>query len=289
MNKNKLYSYILITLGVLIVNLGFYFFLQPLNLIIGGMMGVVLLAEPFLPISVGLAYLILNIVSLIIGLIFIGKDFFFKTAYATILGPLIVSLLELFNISDKLVMNQLDQHYHLLIGSIAGGVLVGFGLAVVLRTGATTGGMDVYQKLINKYLKIPFTTAMYFTDGLVIIIGMTLSLQNGLFAILSILMMTGIIEKVSIIGRSAYAILIITEKAEPIKMRIFSEIDRGLTRAKVTGGYSNQEKEMVITTVTRQELYQLKEIILDVDPQAFTLILNTKEVLGLGFHRNEHI
>lgn len=250
-------------------------------------MGVVLLAEPILPISVGLAYLILNIISLIIGGIFLGRDFFMKTVYATILGPVIVSILEFLQIKDTLIMQQLDTHYHLLIGSIAGGVLIGLGLGIVLRCGATTGGMDVYQKMINKFFKVPFTFAMYITDGLIILIGMTVSLQNGLFAIISILMMTMIIEKTAVIGRSAFAILIITDHGEKIKDRIFKDIDRGLTRAKVTGGYSNKEKEMVITTVTRQELYQLKEIILDEDPNAFTLILSTKEVLGLGFHRDE--
>ncbi|WP_162163866.1 YitT family protein [Acholeplasma hippikon] len=287
MNKKKLVAYMLITLGVLIINLGFYFFLQPLNLIIGGMMGVVLLIESFIPLTVGTAYLILNVLSLIIGLIFLGKDFFMKTAYATILGPIIVSAMELLEIPDLLVMNQIDTHYQLLVGAIAGGVLVGLGLAIVLRTGATTGGMDVYQKLIHKYLRLPFTVTMYFTDGLIILLGMALNLQSGLFAILSMLMMTLMIEKISVIGRSAFAILIITDFAEEIKDRIFKDIDRGITRAKVTGGYSNKEKEMVITTVTRQELYELKDIILDVDPGAFTLILNTKEVLGLGFHRDE--
>lgn len=287
MIKDKIISYVFITLGVFVLHIGFYFFLQPLGLIIGGMMGLSLLIEPYIPLSLGLIYLIANIISLIIGGLIFGKDFFLKTIYATILAPLLVTLFEMFQINDSLLMSKIDMNYQLLVASIAGGVLVGLGIGIVLRYNATTGGMDIYQKMINKYLKVPFSVAVYVTDGLIILFGMFISFQNGLFAVLSMLLTAYMIEKTAVFGRSSFALLIITEKHEEIQKAIFEQIDRGVTRLKAIGGYSGNPKELVITTVTRQELYHAKDFVTLIDPNAFTLIISTKEVLGAGFHRDD--
>ncbi len=287
MNKEKIGSYALITTGVLILHMGFYFFLKPVGLIIGGMMGISLLVEPYLPISLGIIYLMLNLTALIIGGLVFGKQFFLRTVYATLMAPLLVSAFEFFGVSDHLLMNLIDTHYQLLVATIAGGVLVGTGIGLVLRFNATTGGIDVYQKMINQYLKVPFSVAVYLTDGIIIIFGMLISFQNGLFAIMAMLITAHMITRTAIFGRSAFALLIITENPESIKKAVLEEIDRGLTHLKVKGGYSNQDKELIITTVSRHQLYEIKDLITSLDPKAFTLILSTKEVLGQGFHRDD--
>ncbi|MBN3490680.1 YitT family protein [Acholeplasma equirhinis] len=285
--KEKFKSYSLITLGVFALHIGFYFFLQPIGLVIGGMMGVSMLLEPMISISVGTIYFVLNIVALILGATLFGKEFFVRTIYATILAPLLVSVFELLEISDWLVLDQIDQNNHVLIAALGGGVLVGLGIGLVLRNNATTGGMDVFQKAINQYLKVPFTVAVYVTDGIIILFGMLVSFQNGIFAIFTMFITAFMINKTAIMGRSAFALMIISEKTEEIKKYILKDIDRGLTFLKATGGYTGHEKELVITTVNRQELYMLKDKISELDPKAFTLIFNTKEVLGDGFHRND--
>ena len=127
--------------------------MQPMGLITGGMMGLSLMLEPLIPFSTGITYLMLNIVALTIGGILFGKDFFLKTVFASILSPVLVTLFEVLKIEDTLILNQIDLHYQLLVASIASGVLAGVGLGLVLRYNATTGGMDIFQKIINKYLK----------------------------------------------------------------------------------------------------------------------------------------
>lgn len=287
MNKSHLKAYILIIVGVFLLHIGFYFFLQPIGLIIGGMMGVSLLLEPLIPLSTGFTYLVLNIIALTLGGLFFGKAFLFKTILASILSPLLVTLFEALNIPDTLIMSQIDLHYQLLVASVAGGVLIGVGIGIVLRYNATTGGMDVFQKVINKYLKVPFSVAVYLTDGIVILIGAYLSIQNGLFAILSMLITALMIEKTAVLGRSAFALMIITKKHDEIKQAIYERVDRGVTRIRVVGGYSGVEKELILTTMSRQQLYTAKEFITEIDPQAFTLIISTKEVLGEGFYRDQ--
>lgn len=287
MSKSTIKAYLLITLGVFLLHIGFYFFLQPLELIIGGMMGISLLLEPFIPLSIGFTYLFLNIIALMIGGLLFGKDFFVKTVFASILSPLLVTLFELLSINDSLIISQIDAHYQLLVASIAGGVLIGVGIGLVLRYNATTGGMDVVQKIINKFFKVPFSVAVYVTDGLVIILGAYLSLQNGLFATLSMLLTAYMIEKTAVFGRSAFALMIITKKQDEIKTAIYERINRGVTRLRAIGGYSGVDKELVLTTMSRQQLYAAKDLITKIDPNAFTLIISTKEVLGQGFHRDD--
>src|SRR5690606_37979609 len=135
-------------------------------------------------------------------------------------------------------------HYVVLIATLCSGVFVGVGIGLVLRYNSSTGGMDVYQKLVNKYLKVPFSVAVYITDGIIILFGMLISVQNGLFAVMSMLITGLVIEKVAVAGRSSYTALIITNKTEEIKQQIFDKLDRGLTKVRVVGGYTNQDKDM---------------------------------------------
>src|SRR5690606_33957935 len=136
---------------------------------------------------------------------------------------------------------------------------------LVLRNNSSTGGMDVYQKLVNKYMKVPFSIAVYVTDGIIILIGMLIKFDSGVFAIISMIISAILIEKVAVAGRNSYTVLIITNKAEDIKAEIFKYLDRGLTRVKALGGYTNQEKDMIICSIGRQQIYDMKEIIKEVD------------------------
>src|SRR5690606_32579519 len=140
-----------------------------------------------------------------------------------------------------LIINQIDTHYVTLVATLGSGVFVGVGIGLVLRYNSSTGGMDVYQKLVNKYLKVPFSIAVYVTDGIIILFGMFLNFQNGLFAVISMLITGLLIEKVAIAGRSSYTALIITNKTDQIKAVIFSKLDRGMTKVRVVGGYTDHE------------------------------------------------
>ncbi|PKK96434.1 MAG: hypothetical protein CVV58_06365, partial [Tenericutes bacterium HGW-Tenericutes-3] len=146
-----------ITAGVILLSVGFYFFLLPLNMVIGGVMGVSVLLQNY--ISVSLFMYIANGVLLLIGLLFLGKVFFFKTIYATLLSPTIIWILEL-TVDNNFFMKYMTES-PLLIGALFGGLFLGVGLGIVLRSNATTGGIDIIQNIMNKFLHIPFSLAMY--------------------------------------------------------------------------------------------------------------------------------
>ncbi|MBN2267848.1 MAG: YitT family protein [Acholeplasmataceae bacterium] len=281
MNKAKWREVIEITVGVILMSLGFYFFLLPFNLIIGGVMGVSVILQDVIPISIFMY--IANTVLLFIGLIFLGKIFFIKTIYATLLSPTIIFILEKTVAQDFFVKHLTESP--LMISALFGGIFLGVGIGIVFRSNATTGGIDIIQNILNKYLHIPFSTAIYLTDGVIIFIAMLINFELGLYALGSMLLTALIIDKLSIEGKSGYTAFIITNYADLLQERIFLELERGVTLVEAMGGFSKEKKTMVVCTVDRNQLYLFKRIIKKVDPKAFTFVTRTKEALGEGFSR----
>lgn len=281
MNKAKIREIIEITAGVVIMSAGFYFFLLPLNLVIGGVMGVSVLIQDIMPVS--LFMYIANFVLLMIGLLVLGKVFFVKTAYATLLSPTIIWILEKTVPADYFMKFMTESP--LLIGASFGGIFLGIGLGVVIRNNATTGGIDVVQNIMHKYLHMPFSTAMYITDGAVILIAMIINFQLGLYAVGSMMISGLLIDRLSIEGKAGYTVFIVTDHTELMQQTIYDKLERGVTMVKVIGGYSKEEKDMIMCTVDRAQLYIFKHIIKSTDPKAFTFVTKTKEALGEGFSR----
>jgi len=281
LNNAKLREILEITAGVILLSLGFYFFLLPLNLVIGGVMGVSVLLQDI--ISVSLFMYIANTVLLLIGLIFLGKVFFVKTIYATLLSPTIIWILEL-TIDKNFFMQHMTES-PLLIGALFGGLFLGVGLGIVLRSNATTGGIDIIQNMMKKYLHIPFSLAMYITDGIIIFIAMMVNFQLGLYAVGSMIISGMIVDRLAIEGKSGFTAFIITDFSDEIQTTIYKKLERGITKVRVIGGFSNKSKDMIICTVDRMQIYQFKHIIKEADPDAFTFVTRTKEALGQGFSR----
>ncbi len=281
MNKAKLREILEITAGVIVMSAGFYFFLLPLNLIIGGVMGVAVIFQNQIPVS--LFMYIANFLLLMLGWIVLGKVFFVKTAYATLLSPTIIWILEKTIPADYFMKFMTESP--LLIGAAFGGIFLGIGLGVVIRNNATTGGVDVIQNIMHKYLHMSFSTAMYITDGAIILIAMIINFQLGLYAVGSMIISGLLIDRLSIEGTAGYTVFIVTDYPDLMQQKIYERLERGITKMKVIGGYSKQEKEMIICTVDRAQLYIFKHIIKNADPKAFTFVTKTKEALGEGFSR----
>lgn len=285
LNNAKVREILEITAGVVLLSLGFYFFLLPLNLVIGGVMGVSVLLQNV--ISVSLFMFIANTVLLFIGLIFLGKIFFVKTIYATLLSPFVIWMLEI-SIDKNFFMQHMTES-PLLIGALFGGIFLGVGLGIVFRSNATTGGIDIIQNMMKKYLHIPFSMAMYITDGIIIFIAMMINFQLGLYAVGTMILSGLIIDRLAIEGKSGFTAFIITDRSLVMQKAIYEKLERGITKVKVIGGFTNQTKDMMICTVDRMQIYQFKQIIKDVDPNAFTFVTRTKEAIGQGFTREAAI
>ncbi len=283
--KDKLKSFAEITFGVIVLSCAFYFFFSPLDLVIGGVSGLSLIFGEI--IDEALFILIGNLICLIIGVIFLGKKFFFKTVYGTLLMPLIVFILEV-TVDKNFIIDQFGEGLsQYLVAITLGAALVAVGLGLCFRNNATTGGVDVIQKIVSEKFKIPYSISVYCTDGLVVLLGLyTFGLEKTFYGVIAILIMGYIIDKISIGGKTTRTVYVITKKPDAVKNAIYEKLNRGVTYNKVTGGYSNEEFTMVICTVYRTQSYRLKEIIKEIDEHAFTYVTETHEVIGDGFNEN---
>jgi len=279
--KVRVKEYLLITIGVLLMGIGFHFFNVPYNLVIGGVSGIGIILKDIIDINPAIVIFALNIMFLIIGLIVFGKRFFVKTVYGSLLFPLAIYLAETLDIAYGLSPLTDD----VLLAVAFGSLMIGFGLGIVLRFGGTTGGMDIPQKIVHQYLKIPFSTVIYIVDGLIIVAGtIVFGIEIGLYSLLSMLLIGKFIDVVLLGGKNRKSVYIITDHPIDMKTGIYNSIQRGVTEVPIIGGFSQDDKTMLLCVVQNREYYGLLKIINSVDDKAFVFVNNSSEVLGEGFY-----
>lgn len=290
--KFQLKQYIEITIGVIIMTIGFYFFFIPLNINSGGVGGLsIVLSKIINKEWLKISYLVygFNIGLLILAYFTLGKKFILRILYPTILYPTIIFILEITNVPTNLIFRGFPENTatsQLLVAALFGALIVGLGLGMVFNNNTTTGGMDIVQKIINKYLKVPYSVAIYLTDGIIVILGLlAFNVEVVLYGVLSVFLIGLVVDKIIFNGRSGFTAFIITSSAyeEKVKNAIINDLDRGLTKVRVTGGYTDKERSLIICTIARNQTFDLKDHVLRHDPKAFTFIVETREVVGYGF------
>ncbi|MGI6359586.1 MAG: YitT family protein [Acholeplasmatales bacterium] len=286
MKKDKVLELLLITAGIILMNLGFYFFFLPMNLVIGGVTGLSVIFATF-GITAWITILVLNIIFLIAGLIFLGKVFFIRTIYGSLFSPFVIFILQICKVPEKLIIDQITET-PLLVSAILGSLLVGFGLGIVFRNGGSTGGMDIAQVVLHKKYHQNYTFSFIITDGVIVLLGFLAfrNVEKLLFSIASIVLVSIIIDNYSIKGRAGSTLFIVTNKPLLVRDAIFAAVDRGVTMINAKGGYSNADKTLVICVVNKRELNLIRDVVNNTDTDAFTFIAQTKEAVGRGFTRD---
>ena len=301
-------SIFIISLGTFLVAFAYYLFFKPNGFVTGGVTGI----ANMLNLAVGIpdSYIAMtgNIILLIYGLFVLGVPFFTKTVFASLILPFYIFLLEIItNKNPNFIFNLigiknipiLDRGFNIsfitskyiisyIFTTIFGSLLSGIGLGLVFGAGTTTGGTDILQKAESKFLKFPISVAIYLTDGIIVLASViSFNIITVLFSIISVLLIGQVVDKVVILGTKGYTIFIITDLFDNIKSEIIKKLDRGLTKVSVSGGYTNKEKNLIICTVSKKEIHIIKNIIKECDPRAFSLIMETHEVVGDGFKRSD--
>lgn len=278
--KVKLLEWIYITLGVMLASFAVSFFLDPVNLVIGGVTGIGVILKYLLKYDISLYILIINLVLLFIGLIFLGKKFFLKTAYGSILFPAFVKLFNI--IYSKIVDTPITDKILVVLFS---SLLMGIGIGIVIKYGGTTGGSEIPQNILLKYFHIPYSVSLYIIDGLVIIGGFVVfrDINAVLYGLIYIYLSGFVIDSVVFSGFNKRAVYIISQESTKIKERILVELERGVTEIKVIGGFSNEEHTKLVCILSSFEYYKLKKIIEESDPAAFYYAVRADEVSGEGF------
>jgi len=273
--RNKIWNYIGITLGAFITALGMSVFLIPNKIASGGVSGLATVIHYTFGFKVGITMLAINIPLFCFGLKEFGLRFIYKTLYATVILSLFVDLLGSFVTSPT---------SDLLLSSIYGGLVVGLGLGLVFRFGATTGGTDLAAQIIYRYLQISVGQTLLLIDGLVIVLAaFVFGIERALYAFLVVFLTAKVIDLIQEGEGFAKAVFIISDHGPAIGDTIIKDLNRGVTYLHGKGGFSGRSREIILVVVARSELSTLKNLVRAIDEQAFVMVANMNEVLGEGF------
>ena len=275
--RKRLFDLLLILFGNTAYALGIVMFVLPADLITGGTTGLALSMEHYFGTSISLFVFCFNLAMFVIGVIFLGVAFALTTLVSTFYYPVILGILQgvpgLSSFTDDPMLC-----------TVCGGLLIGFGIGVVIRGGASTGGMDIPPLILNKKFGIPVSVLLYGFDFTILILQMTFSdKEQILYGILLVLIYTVVLDKLLMMGSSQVQVKILSSQHERINEEISRKLDRGTTLMHATTGYMHDEMPMVLTVISQRQLNALNKLVMDIDPNAFMIINKVNEVKGRGF------
>lgn len=269
------YTYVLI--GSAFVALAFNLFLLPNQVASGGVSGISILMNYTIGLEPAYVQWAFNIPLFLLGVWLLGGlKYGIKTLIGTSFLPLVVLL------TKDLPPATSDP----LLGAIFGGMGVGLGLGIVFRARASTGGTDLAAQIVHKYTGLSVGMCVFMIDGLIVMSAAFLfGIEYALYALIALFVTGKTIDLVQIGVGYAKVALIISNQQEEVRKGILQDIDRGVTKLVGYGGYTNQERPVLMCVVGQSEVTKLKQIVQSIDPQAFVIVTSATEVLGEGFKR----
>ena len=297
--KKKIKQFLCVALGVILLDIGFYFFMTPSAIVMGGMTGVSILLEPIYA-KVGpwftpsIFLFIVNTITLIIGGIMLGKDFFIKSVFSSLFSPLVVFIFEK-TLDPNLFLQHVGESGYYLVSLICGAGLAGLGLGIALKNNGSTGGMDVIQKIMSKYMRVPYSKTMYLTDWVIVFFsgftfasGFKFNIEMVIYGILGVLGVSVIIDAFLLKARSRRTLHVVTTKPNEIRDMLYKEVDRGVTYVSAQGAYTGVTRTMVVCAMEKHEAYKIMDLIDPIDPEAFCYVTKTKEIIGKYDHKYDY-
>ncbi|MBQ3290739.1 MAG: YitT family protein [Mogibacterium sp.] len=266
-----------IIMGNMLYAAGVVFFILPSGLITGGTTGIALIANHFGNIPVSAFVGIFNIVMFVLGMLILGRTFALTTLVSTIAYPAMLGLLE--RAAGDFVLTD-DK----LLCALFGGLCIGASLAMIIRLGASTGGMDIPPLILNKKLGIPVSVSMYVFDFSILAGQMFFSEKQAiLYGILLVMVYTLTLDKLLTLGASRTKIEIISRNPEKLRSAILENMDRGVTMLHARTGYLGIETDVLYCVISPRELHKMETIIRREDPEAFIVLSKASSVYGRGF------
>lgn len=273
LNKHNLKEFFIITVGTLIVSTAVYFFMLPLNITVGSGTALAMVISNFIPLPVSAIALILNVFLLLMGFLLIGPEFGAKTVYCAILMPVFLGIYE------QIFPNQQSITEDPFLDVLCYIFVVGIGLAILFRRNASSGGLDIVAKLMNKFLRMELGKAMSLS-------GMLVALSSALVydkktVVISVLgtYLGGLVVDHFIFGMDLKRrVCIISPKLDEIVDFILHDLHSGATLNNIIGAYDRSPKQEVITIVDKHEYKALMDFVKKVDPKAFITVYSVSEI-----------
>ncbi len=295
-NNFKIHSkdIITITIGTLLMGIGYSFFLMPFQSCPGGISGISQVLYYLSNFPVGLGMLLFNIPLFIIGIITIGRSFSLKTVLAILLIPFWTEVVKIvFKMNSlspfiyKLSTNELAFTNEIFLGVVAGALFIGTGTGLVIKSNASTGGTDIPALLMRKHFGLTIGSSYLIIDS-IIILSSGILLKNAnimLWSYIALFITSKTADQVIEGFSYTKAAHIITDKPEKIKNYIIKDLGRTCTLINSQGAYTNKDKTMIYVVINRRELARLKINVEYIDPNAFIIVNDVHQVLGLGYKK----
>lgn len=265
-----------IVFGTFLLALSVVLFIIPYNILSGGVAGIAVALEPFFHYDATLVANILVVAFLLMGLVFLGKQFVADSILSSLCYPVFTTLITLTNI-------QVDVSAE--VASIYAGLFGGIGIGIVMSVGSSTGGVDIPEMILAKVFHVKVHTMVMLVDGLTVVLGViAYDLSAVLIGMLSVFVSSYAIGKVLSLGQgTAKSVQVISDKLPDINDKIQNVMSRGTTIFSAEGGYSGEKRNVLLCVVAQREYGQLLSIIEDADPNAFVITTDASDMHGEGF------
>ena len=276
MKNNRLINIILIILGNFILAFSVAVFILPYNILSGGVAGIAVVFNSLMGLNKEIVVNFLVIALFLIGWLVLGKEFAIKTFVSSVFYPLFLSL-----IMDFMPVFEIDA----LLASLYGGLIAGVGIGIVMRTGASTGGMDIPPLILNKVTNIKVSTLVIIIDALTVMLGfLAFGLEEILIGFISVFATGYTIDKVLLFGGSiSKSVQIISDNPDEIVSAIHNKLDRGTTLTEATGGFTGKKRIVILVVVSQNQYNELIDIVNSIDKEAFVITTDATSVHGEGF------
>ncbi len=270
-----------VIIGDFIYALGVAFFIEPAGLIMGGSTGISLFLHHTFGLSTSNVVLVINTVLFLVGLAVLGKMFAVNTLLSTFIFPFELKLTEY-------LASQITLTDDIFLCTFFGGALIGISLGIVIKSGASTGGMDIPPLVLNKFFGTSISGAMWVFDVIILLVQALFSTREMvLYGIILVVLYTVVLDKTLVLGQSKTQIKVISKKSDEIRQAILSDIDRGVTILHAQTGYLQEETEIVLSIISKRELVKTERFIHEIDPDAFIIVARVTEVKGRGFSKSK--
>ncbi len=278
--RQTIKEYIMITIAVIIMDIGVYVFKFPNNFSFGGVSGLAVVVTQFVPFTASQINLVINMILLVLGFTFLGKSFGMKTAYVTVVSSVLLNVMEyLFPMSQPLTQETtLELVYAIVLPAVAA--------AIFFYENASGGGTDIVAMILKKYSTMDISGALLLVDAVIVVMAcFVFDIRTGLFSICGLMAKTLLIDKAIERMKLNKYFTIICSNPEPICDYIVNDLKRTATIYGAEGAYTHKDKVVILTVIDPKQAVLLERHIQSVEPEAFLLVTKSSEIMGKGFKR----
>ena len=274
---SKLLSFVLVVVGNILYALSVKLFLLPANLMSCGTTGIALIVNHLTDLPISVFIFCFNICMLALGWWVLGRQFAMTTVFSSLFYPISLEIMN--QAMGNVVITE-----HIWLNVLFAGIGLGVSLGLVIRGGASTGGMDIPPLILQRLFRIPVSLSLGAFDFCIILAqAFYHELEDLLLGILLILIISVALNKATVIGTTKTEVKIVSRKNDEIRAAILTDVDRGVTMLRAKGGYLQEETDVILSIISDHELPKIERLARSIDPACFMIVTQVKEVWGRGF------